>query len=59
MFILRSADEEVIVGEMIKHADAPLKEIVLQFLNQILMDDNDNESSYITLLQMMSKNGTY
>ena len=54
---LRSAHENGIVVEMIKHVEVPFKEVLLQFLNQILMDISFDESWHITLLQMLPKDG--
>ena len=54
---LRSAGEDDIVIKVIKHADAPFKEIVLQFSNQILMDENFVKSLHVAIIQMTSKDG--
>ena len=44
----RSVEEDGIVWEMIKHVDAPFKEMLLQFVNQLLMDYKFDESLHIT-----------
>ena len=54
---LRSVDEEGIVVEMINHANIPFKEDLLKFLNQGLQDGSFDESWYIAILQMISKDG--
>ena len=54
---LRSADKDDVVVEMIKHADAPCKEILLQFFNKILIDSDFDESWHLTKLQILSKDG--
>ena len=38
-----SVDEDDIVMEIIKHADIPFKELLLQFLNHMLIDMNFEE----------------
>ena len=54
---LRSADEDGIVGKMIKHADTPFKENLLNFFNQVLLDGDFDESWHLTILQMLPKDG--
>ena len=52
---LRSADEEGIVVEMIKHINIHFKEHLLTYLSRGLHDRNFDESLYIAILQMIPK----
>ena len=54
---LRSADEEDIMVEMIKHANVTFKEYLLNILNQRLQYRNFDESLYIAILQIIPKDG--
>ena len=54
---LRSADEEGIMVEMIKHANVAFKEYLLNMLNQRLQYRNVGESLYIAILQIIPKDG--
>ena len=52
---LRSADEDVIVVEVIKYMNLQFKEALLILFNQILMDGTFDESWHNTILQMLLK----
>ena len=57
MVNLKSADESGIVIEMVKHATNTFKENLVSLFNQTLMDASFEDSWYVTILQMLSKDG--
>ena len=54
---LKDADENGIVIEMIKHATSTFKESLISLFNQTLMDASFEDSWYVTILQMLPKDG--
>ena len=54
---LKGVDENGIVIEMIKYATRTFKETLISLVNQFLLDASFEDSWYITILQMLSKDG--
>ena len=54
---LKGADEHGIDIEMLKHATRTFKEHLISLFNQTLLDASFEESLYITILQMLPKDG--
>ena len=54
---LKSADASGIVIEMVKHATNTFKDNLVSLFNQNLMDASFEDSWYVTILQMLPKDG--